>query len=212
MASVLRRLTKGKKKKESNSSSAPIPVPVPVPASIPVPKPPSHPRGVLVYRRRRESGFEDRIYIMYHGTDDSNVDPILSNGFKLSDNGMLGRGIYVSEDINKTLSYGNVTFKLLVYMGKTKKITSQNQSNRTTWQQEANSAWVPQGCGMVKSERSENCIRDSKQIRILGICRGWDELDTATQDKIRDRTNTTLPLDDKEKDLLEDLKRKYILP
>ncbi len=150
---------------------------------------------------------------MYHGTKAANVSSILANGFNLSgDDGMLGKGIYVSEDINKTLWYGDVTLKLLVYVGKTIKVTSQTQEDRTTWHSKGNTAWVPAGCGMVKSDRSENCIKKMKQIKIIGVVRGWDKLDSATQAKTRDRTGTTVPLDEEEKKLLEDLKREYGLP
>ncbi len=87
-------------------------------------------RAELVYCRARHTGFEDRIYVMYHGTDSSNVHSILRHGFRVSQDGMLGKGIYVSEDIDKTKAYGDVTLKLVVYVGKTIKITTQSQSNR----------------------------------------------------------------------------------
>ena len=166
----------------------------------------------MLYSNTRPSGFVDRILLMYHGTDPKNIDSILSTGFHHSDDGMLGKGIYVSEDINKTFRYGPVTFKLAVYMGKTRKITSQGQSDRTTWQSQANSAWVPAGCGMVDSGRSENCVRHTKQIRILGICRGWNLLNSSTQARTVDRTGTTIPLDAQEQTLVEELKREYNLP
>ncbi len=168
----------------------------------------------MLYSHTRPSGFVDRILLMYHGTDPENIDSILSSGFRVSKGPrqMLGTGIYVSEDINKTVNYGDVTFKLAVYMGKTRKITSQDQSDRTTWQSQANSAWVPAGCGMVDSGRSENCVRHTKQIRILGICRGWNLLNSSTQARTVDRTGTTIPLDAQEQTLVEELKREYNLP
>ncbi len=101
----------------------------------------------------------EKVYIMYHGTKAQNVASILDGGFRVSENGMLGRGVYVSTDINKTLNYGDVTLKLLVWVGETRLITSQNQPDRKTWQSEADSAWVPANCGMVPSGRTETCLK-----------------------------------------------------
>ena len=75
----------------------------------------AHPVFTLVDR-----GFVHSVYVMYHGTQAANVDSILSNGFDVSKckGGMLGQGIYASTDANKTRAYGDVTLKLLVYVGK----------------------------------------------------------------------------------------------
>ena len=67
----------------------------------------------------RDGGWHLCGYIMYHGTRSENVDSILSNGFRRSRIGMLGRGVYVSKDHQKTETvYGDVTLKLIVYTGK----------------------------------------------------------------------------------------------
>ena len=67
-----------------------------------------------------DDGLTHSVYVMYHGTSHANIESILRNGFRLdrSRNGMLGVGIYASTDPQKTLNYGNVTLKLLVYTGK----------------------------------------------------------------------------------------------
>ena len=69
----------------------------------------------------RKGGWRYNTYIMYHGTDASNVDAILSHGFRVdraNPRGLLGAGIYASRDVDKTRNYGNVALKLLVKAGK----------------------------------------------------------------------------------------------
>ena len=71
--------------------------------------------------QKRTDGFDHMILVMYHGTSPANAEAILREGFKLNkckNGGMLGRGIYTSTDPQKTLNYGVVTLKLLVYQGK----------------------------------------------------------------------------------------------
>ncbi len=168
-------------------------------------------KAVLAYRHTRPSGFQDRIYVMYHSTDPKNVKSILTNGFNLSTGGTLGPGVYVSEDIKKTIPYGDVTLKLVVYVGKTVKVTS--YENRSTWQAEANSAWIPAGCKSIGNGRSENCVGKSKQIRVIGVVRGWKELDSSTKELTqKKKKHKTVPLDAEEMRGLNDLKKEYNLP
>ena len=47
-----------------------------------------------------------------------------------------------------------------------------------TWRQGYDSAWVQRN-----PTSEENCIRSPNQIRILGVCRGWDLLSAATRAK-----------------------------
>ena len=164
-------------------------------------------QAVLAYKRVRPSGFQDRIYVMYHATNHSNVQSILTNGFNLSTGGTLGAGVYVSEDINKTIPYGDVTLKLVVYVGKTIQISAENRAKMKTWHNEANSAWIPSS-----NRLSENCVRKSKQIRVIGIARGWDKLDAATRALTSNREGTTVPLDQVEMIGLNALKKEYGLP
>jgi hypothetical protein len=59
---------------------------------------------------------------MYHSTNDPrNVSNILNYDFNISkgSHNLLGDGLYVSRDIEQTVRYGHVCFKLLVYLGKT---------------------------------------------------------------------------------------------
>ena len=85
-----------------------------------------------------KSGFRQQVFVMYHATKRvSNVASILEQGFKISQGNksyMLGDGLYVSRDIEKTLGYGEVCFKLLVYPGKTLAVCSMEEPLRTTWQ------------------------------------------------------------------------------
>ena len=86
-------------------------------------------------------GFHHQFFVMYHATKASNVESILANGFRESTGGMLGPGLYVSRDIDKTRGYGGVTpacFKLLVYTGKTKMLSAVDTSG--SWRSEYDSA------------------------------------------------------------------------
>jgi hypothetical protein len=42
---------------------------------------------------------------MYHASDAKNLNSILNNGFYPSNNGMLGKGVYLSRQMIKTLNY-----------------------------------------------------------------------------------------------------------
>ena len=66
---------------------------------------------------------------------------------------MLGEGIYVSATLEKALSYGDFTMKLLVYTGRTCRVDEQGHPKQKSWQTEYGSAWVPPNCGMVRSGR-----------------------------------------------------------
>lgn len=149
---------------------------------------------------------------MYHATrQPENVANILDNGFRISQGSgfLLGDGLYVSRDIEKTLSYGDVCFKLLVYPGKTLRVEDQEDPLRTSWQGDFSSAWVPPYCGMVPSGREETCVKSSAQVRILGIAYGHDLLDLGTQARVRDAFGTgdnINPLENRALDaMLEDL-------
>ena len=54
-------------------------------------------------------------------------------------------------------------------------------------------------------------MRTKKQVRVLGVVRGWDQLDSKTKALTRNRTGTTTPLDNKERREMDDLKREYSL-
>ncbi|KAK3523918.1 hypothetical protein QTP70_016734, partial [Hemibagrus guttatus] len=48
---------------------------------------------------------EGRVYRMYHGTSAQAAEQIMRTGFKQSAGGMLGRGVYLSRDLNKASRY-----------------------------------------------------------------------------------------------------------
>lgn len=79
-----------------------------------------------------KSGFRQQIFVMYHSTQVENVESIIENGFDIStgQGKLLGNGLYVTRDIQKTLPYGNVCFRLLVYPGKSLCVTNLNDSLR----------------------------------------------------------------------------------
>ena len=104
-------------------------------------------RAVLVHTG--PDGFNHQFFVMYHATEPYRVSSILDNGFKESTGGMLGPGLYVSRDIDKTRSYGDVCFKLLVYTGKTRSVTAADESG--SWRSQYDSAYLPPNNDVVKT-------------------------------------------------------------
>ena len=130
-------------------------------------------RGVQVFSyRERGSSCTYDAYICYHGTDAMNVESILEHGFQKSSGrgNMLGKGIYVSRNPKKAEYYGNVTLKLVAYMGYVKAIDCQGHPLQKSWQERGyDSAWVPPHCGMVASGREETCLKEPWQVQVLGV-------------------------------------------
>ncbi|XP_063060064.1 gig2-like protein DreN [Engraulis encrasicolus] len=113
-------------------------------------------------------------YTMYHGTDQTCANAIISSGFRPSLGGTLGPGVYCSRDINKAMGYGQVVLKLRVRVGKVKKIDVQNQNMRTTWQQHGyHTAWLPAGAFMPGG-LEEDCVWDPKRLTVVGIAHCTD--------------------------------------
>ncbi|XP_039608878.1 uncharacterized protein LOC120528866 [Polypterus senegalus] len=120
---------------------------------------------------------QDKVYVMFHGTTKQNAVLIKKNGFKPSENGMLGRGIYVSRDIQKASRYPldidenqRYVLKLHVHVGRVKKIDRQGHPMQKTWHEKGyDTAWVPPNCGMVPSGLEEDCVWDPWRIRVIEI-------------------------------------------
>uniref|UniRef100_A0A672FHY9 PARP catalytic domain-containing protein n=1 Tax=Salarias fasciatus TaxID=181472 RepID=A0A672FHY9_SALFA len=118
-------------------------------------------------------------YVMYHGTTSSNADQILSSGFRQSSDGMLGQGVYLSRDLEKASrypighpEYDRVVIKVVVNVGKVKRIDYQQHPLQKTWHNHGyDTAWVPPNCGMVPSGLEENCVWDPARIRIIDTIR-----------------------------------------
>lgn len=123
---------------------------------------PQTPRG---WHRR-----QGKTMTMYHGTSQSNAQSIVASGFRPSTGGMLGAGVYVTADPAKAKRYGNTLITVEVKTGRTKKITSQSDPLRTTWNSHGyNSAWVPENCGMVTSGLTETCVFNPDRIRVRNV-------------------------------------------
>uniref|UniRef100_A0A669BPP6 PARP catalytic domain-containing protein n=1 Tax=Oreochromis niloticus TaxID=8128 RepID=A0A669BPP6_ORENI len=125
------------------------------------------PPGVV--RMDREGPRDGRTYIMYHGTTSASARSILALGFRQSLDGMLGRGVYLSRDLEKASRYpidhpenDRVVIKVKVNVG-------MNHPLQMTWHDHGyDTAWVPPNCGMVRSGLEENCVWDPKRISIIG--------------------------------------------
>ena len=103
----------------------------------------------------------------YHGTSKSNAESIQRNGFRPSTDGMLGRGVYVTDDITKARKHGDTVLELSVRLGKVKKIDCQGHSLQKTWHDNGyDCAWVPANCGMTNNGHSETCVYDPWRIKV----------------------------------------------
>ena len=136
---------------------------------------------------------------MYHATKRQYLASIVKNGFKLSTGGLLGPGIYLSRDINKTRAYGDVCLKVLVYTGKTVKVHSAD--NQGSWRQSFDSAFLPPNNNVVASGFEETCVKSSKQVKILGIAFGHHQ--SGLSGGVRNLEGTNDELDREERLLLE---------
>ena len=111
----------------------------------------------------------------YHGTTATNATHILASGFRPSRGGMLGPGVYWSDDIAKTRPYvrdgSGTVLKLKVRTGRTKTIDRAGHPSQKSWPAEGyNSAANTQpAAGWVQSGLSENCTFDPSRIEVVAV-------------------------------------------
>jgi len=110
----------------------------------------------------------------YHGTTAENAVQILKFGFQPSATGMLGRGIYWSDDVRKARPYvrdkSGTVLQMQIRTGRTKTVDRRDHPSRLQWNQDGyDSAWVPAHCGMVPSGLSENCTYDPARIKVTAV-------------------------------------------
>ncbi|XP_068581704.1 grass carp reovirus (GCRV)-induced gene 2e [Cebidichthys violaceus] len=128
---------------------------------------------------RPDDPVNNRKYVMYHGTTSRNAQSIQACGFNQSEDGMLGRGVYLSSDLQKASAYpkrhpqsDKIVIKVQVNVGKVICIDYQGHPRQKTWHDSRygevfDTAWVPPNCGMVKSGLEEDCVWDPDRIKIL---------------------------------------------
>jgi len=120
---------------------------------------------------------DNRTYVMYHGTTRACAQSIMTSGFRQSSDGMLGRGVYISRDLQKASRYpidhpdeDRVVIQVKVNVGKVIVINHQHHQFQKTWHDHGyDTAWVPPNCGMVPSGLEENCVWDPNRITILQL-------------------------------------------
>ncbi|TSQ12719.1 hypothetical protein Baya_10799 [Bagarius yarrelli] len=118
-----------------------------------------------------------KVYRMYHGTSQHAARQIMRYGFKQSTKGMLGRGVYLSRDLNKASRYPlelpehqRVVIRVKVNVGRVKKIDYQGHPMQKTWHDHGyDTAWCPPNSGMVSSGLEEDCVWDPSRIQIIDI-------------------------------------------
>ncbi|XP_030260071.1 caspase-8-like isoform X2 [Sparus aurata] len=122
-----------------------------------------------------ESG--DKKYIMYYGTTKQNAEAILRSGFCQSEDGVLGRGVYLHRELQKASrcpidqpESDWAVLKVSVKVGRVKAITQQGHPLRKTWHDYGyDTAWMPPNCGMGTSGLEEDCVWDPDRIQIIEI-------------------------------------------
>ncbi|KAL0162748.1 hypothetical protein M9458_042144, partial [Cirrhinus mrigala] len=79
------------------------------------------------------------VYRMYHGTTARVAEQIKIHGFQPSADGMLGRGVYLTRDLNKASRYPlkkpheRVVIRVIVNAGRVKKINHKHHPLQKTW-------------------------------------------------------------------------------
>lgn len=134
------------------------------------------PAGVY-YLGLEDVPLDHHSYVMYHGTTRRNAQLIQATGFRPSKGGMLGRGVYLSRDLEKAScypvnhpEYDRVVIKVVVNVGKVMHIDRQHHPYQKSWHERGyDTAWVPPHCGMVRSGREEACVWDPNRIQILKV-------------------------------------------
>ncbi|XP_063060347.1 uncharacterized protein LOC134453472 [Engraulis encrasicolus] len=120
---------------------------------------------------------DGKTYTMYHGTTREAAASILKSGFRPSSDGMLGRGVYLSRDLQKASRYPldlpesqRVVIRVKVNVGRVIAINYQGHPLRKKWHDKGyDTAWVPPNCGMVKSGLEEDCVWDPKKITVMNL-------------------------------------------
>ncbi|KAJ8245216.1 hypothetical protein COCON_G00235760 [Conger conger] len=120
---------------------------------------------------------EGHTYVMYHGTSREAAEQIKAHGFHQSRDGMLGRGVYVSRDVEKARAYPRglpadqrVVLKLRVNVGRVKRIDRQGHPLQKTWHDHGyDTAWCPPRCGMVLSGLEEDCVWDPDRVEVMDV-------------------------------------------
>ncbi|XP_063060749.1 uncharacterized protein LOC134453932 [Engraulis encrasicolus] len=119
----------------------------------------------------------DHTEIMYHGTSREAAKSIQREGFRPSSDGPLGRGVYLSRDLQKARRYPleppesqRVVIKVKVNVGRVIAINRQGHPMQKTWHDLGyDTAWVPPNCGMFPSSLEEHCVWDPKRITVMDL-------------------------------------------
>ena len=115
-----------------------------------------------------------------HGTSRTIASAIMREGFRQSEDGMLGRGVYLSRDLNKASRYPlnlpdseRVVLRVKVKVGNVIAINYQRHPRQKTWhdggygQEVYDTAWCPPDCaGMTESGLEEVCVSDPSRITV----------------------------------------------
>ena len=158
---------------------------------------PLSPWRLIVSSHRTSFTVADEQYVEgFHGTTKASAATIITSGFRPSHGGMLGAGVYWSDDVAKTRPYvrdsSGTVLKLQIRNGRTKTIDRRGHPSQTSWHAEGyDSAWVPPSTrpapGWVKSGLSENCTFDPSRITVVAVSNDYGTTFSETPQQFAER-------------------------
>uniref|UniRef100_A0A8C6UGV0 PARP catalytic domain-containing protein n=1 Tax=Neogobius melanostomus TaxID=47308 RepID=A0A8C6UGV0_9GOBI len=117
---------------------------------------------------------------MYHGIRSRSAELIQESGFEQSEDGTLGRGVYLSRNLQKASRYprrcpekDRVVIRVFVNVGKVIAINYQGHLLQKTWYTHYDTAWVPPNCGVGRGNLEKNCVWDPKKSKSTSSSGQW---------------------------------------
>lgn len=108
---------------------------------------------------------------MYHGTSMLGADSILGHGFKASEHGLLGTGMYLTTDKSKAGRYGPKLLTCSVDVGRKCCIDRRDHPDRDTWPESCDTKWIPDHAvhQWTSQQGDVYCVRDVSRIAIINV-------------------------------------------
>lgn len=108
---------------------------------------------------------------MYHGTSVQGADSILRHGFKTSQGGLLGAGVYLTTDKSKAALYGPRVLTCSVDVGEKCRIATKKHPKRLLWPASCDTKWIPAeaACKWTSQKGDVHCVQDKNRISIIDV-------------------------------------------
>jgi hypothetical protein len=113
---------------------------------------------------------DGKVLQMFHGTDLVSARAILREGFRASERGTLGIGVYLTRDIDKARRYGPVIIEARVHVGRVLVVDRIGHPYQRNWNRMGyDAAWIPPAGSATKVRLEEHCVYDSTRVAVLGL-------------------------------------------